>query len=1613
MAENTNNTSPHSFDGDLNKSLQDFFSKPNGWNHARNAITNSKIGDLGAIQNEPANRSCVQAPYTIIGFIYLYEDRWVVFSTDDINSEIGLFRESICSYTKIVNDGCLNFNRKNLVTGVSKQNFECNWLIYWADQHRNPDRVLNIDNVPYVQTCSLDSNGCKVCTNVLPLALDCSQIRLAKPTMFPCVQVVKTPAGGSLANGSYLATIAYTIDGQKVTDYFGISNAQSIFAHENVSGSIDILLSDLDQTYDEYELVVISVVNQQTVAKKVGIYSTRQTKVSLDVIDNALVPIPLEFLPVHNPIAASSESMAELSDSLLRIRPRTKFDFNYQPLANQIVAKWVAVEYAAEYYRNGGSNPGFLRDENYALFVQWIYDDGDVSSSYHIPNTAIFNSNFLTVNTAAVTSTAISAIGDGGFQIAEGTMGYYETTEKYPDNKPTVWGNLCAKFIRHHKMPEHATHPRVIHYVNSGTAISGPAIRILAIKCENIKPPVDNAGNVITNIVGYRILRGSREGNKTIIGKGLVNNLTNYALNDGSGKTGLCPNYPYNDGGVDPYLSATQTSTNPVSGNLQNVTPVQGTDFTVQTFHSPDTQFKRPFLSPDNLKVYCLATGGATGQFEFPDKHPKYKLITNALFLAGLVGGIGYAIIKLNGTRRTKYISASLEFIDAGGILPSPWAVAGATNGGSLNPLGGQGAFGLNPLTPGPTLTLWGAASAALGGAVTTGFTAGANLPSGQNNIASLATVLTGGATPNPYWTGLSGATSAGFIPGLNGKYEIEQHPGLFGDMPTLVSLTQGLPLFSSYTNEGYDTIIRFIKAANGFRNAALQYRSHCFYDNYNQTSVPVNVNNPVTDTNYLGSGVQEFGNNYKVNNLHRSKTVITKTGNVIPPHPADNTKFTIGTAPAAIDYKDPTNTVLTTTAASYYAALKINLRNQYGQIGAIKQIPFGCVQKVTITSPVQQPFVSTVLFGGDTYVTRYAERNTMYFFYEWLYNQPDDFEFDYLAYKMLPYPKYWINSDPFELAEFFQSILPNLASFSLPALPTGKRALDNSGYGNIANHGFFLLKNAYFYLFNSGVRDFYVESEINTFQRDWEDDDKHRFYDNITYSDTKTMFSVPNIKNLDFYKYDYSLSAGRTFVNFASWAAVQPTYYDPIVAEQCYVNHPRRIIYSLPQPQELIRDNWRVFLVNNYRDFKNEVTGVKSLGLTGALITFKAGSPIQIQGVENLKLGSGTIVTIGTGTLLSQASQNLTNSDAPYEFGSCQNLRSMINTPAGVFWISQNQGKIFTIRGGLLSMAMPKMNWWFAQYLPYQITKAFPDFELLDNPVIGVGCQSIYDSENMLLYFTKRDFRVRPDFTGTVEYQGGIDFLIDGMLQVKLGDPDYFEDCSWTVSYDPKKDAWVSHHDWHPNLLMPGKNTFMSIKDNGIWEHNVRCDLYCNYYGVDYPFEIEYPVETGQQENVLNSIEYLLEVYKFDNNCRDRYLLLQENFDEAVIYNNEQVSGLLRLNAQPTNDPQAIVTYPIFNAASIDILYSKVENRYRFNMFYDITDDRGEFSTAQRMIWNTGGNGYVKVLNPVNLNYAKDPLQLKRFRNYGQTIFLRKTVSDYKKFILLITNNKNTISQR
>tara|TARA_Y100000592_G_scaffold49149_1_gene77846 strand:+ start:1448 stop:8116 length:6669 start_codon:yes stop_codon:yes gene_type:complete len=2207
----TSSVDTNTFVKGMNKDFNPSYEPKQNWTHARNAANNSADGDVGMLGNEPANIECGLVPYTVIGTIHLYADKWAILSTNNVDSEIGIFDDSECTYETIVNDQCLNFNKKYLITGAAKENFDCTWQIYWDDS-LNPSRTLNLENVPYKQIQVSSENDPCIITEDGP-ELDCEKIRLAPLLDTPCIKLTKAPDGGQLRNGSYQAFIAYTLNEQKVSDYIGISNIQSLFNHNDTAGALDIEVSNLDKEFEFFELVILSNNSNNYQAKKIGLYSTEVVHIGLDYIDQSLPSVALEQLPFRTPAYEKSDSMFVVNDWLIRKGPTEQFDFNYQPIANQIQTKWTVAEYPASYYYKGGNKVGFMRDEVYSFFIRWIYNTGERSKSYHIPGRppktngwtgngepqggselAVNNSqntldpgapefNWQVFNTGNITQPNLTdQLPDGGIVISKGEMAYWESTEKYPATQPEIWnatyvdpetniniGNsgdtafdLCGLYIRHHKFPTEE--------VDDSLKLSGgnDTIRVLGVEFGNIKPPLYNDGTIIENIVGYELLRGSREGNKSILAKGIFRNMREYTIPSGGlgegSNQGLYPNFPYNDlrGDVYHWQPGNPNAENPKTEGCDNYTqsingyaPLSGFRKDVFTVHSPELQFKNPFLNAYETRMYGYVSGKSVGNFIKSENHPQNKLLRNAgAVLAGIIGA-GYAIQQIQGTQSRNYQAASMKGIEIPpafvGVVP-PIISAGPADPGYLANIAAQG-------TAATANTIWNIVGDLL-----------------LDDATSIASLFDGGATALlSQELAQEAQLLLGAVPGwIGGRRENSYTAeGPTSNIPEAIKVVTSIALARGNIAVGSQAIIDLFYNLVKEDDFAFKHNSHGYYNNFSKIGINGIFRTKNIDSNYIGSSFQTFGDatiqSFKINNLFRPSTVAVNTSLEFDNPPVqDRSRYVVGggkgpnvNQSSGNDYMKRPERKVSQPISAFYGALKFQFENQYGQLDSIKQIQMrSCVQLVDITNPTQT-FTTEPIFSGDTYVNRYTEKVIMPIFTDFLNGQPDQYTYNYLQRINIPYPRYWMDTRLFDTQGLATQIstlgLAGGETNNVPSdlfyldRPTGECISDWAAVfafsgGNLNPP--FNMKYGYMYTHCNGVQDFYCESELNIALRDHEDQMGKRHYDTFSYSNVDDLFHADIIKKDNFYKYDFSLSVSKFLTQISNFGEVQTRDYDPYVAERCFSYYPKRLIYSLQAQKEAKKDFWRVFLPNNYKDFKNPVNVIKPINKSGAIIFFPYQSPQMFQGLDTLKTDLGTKLTLGDGGLFSQPFQNIANSDLSNEYGSCESHRAVMNTPMGLFFLSQAQGKVFHYTGKLENIANQGMKWWFNKYLPSQLIKQFPELEetpLADNPVVGVGCQVIYDTNDDIVYFCKKDYKLKPKWTNVIfdpdecqfylivgnnnptpvgpggkppvdttndlpvppsrtqvgknitfaqvqqKFDGGVQLgttsytsgpvtpktittgnprtvftwicegpdpnnltcqyvasplgfatqaeceahcqgspppptplpdptldpilnpILDPILEpeptpitakvpITLGDPKYFNDASWTVSYDPKAKAWISFHDWHPELCLPSINHFLTTKtietdepycppgytfnpangqceitltetapavnvveelpvtitggveqclldvviandtsgstlgqrinaqctfisgfindpivqsgmasgniqigitswsastqqqsmnpngfsmsntitaaqvqafmcnpvqtsppgtlpityspagyygsgtneaaginhahgirqqraasqlgdrsanpnfrsviifitdsdnptptnniycniqsnlaggnnantfeytyalfcgansdlppqgdlntiacqpngsvasrlvngfaanpyqysinaqdpatvtgasnaiagevcgtppvcdcppgytmvfpdgnglftasdgpcdpdrppicrkitcdcptppfagatttDNGapcddiyqvgnpsyinpnpklctfffqsltppsyergsIWRHNYRCDLFANYYGEDYPWEVEFVENSGQIVNTVRNLEYQLEsyVYKGDmfNGCGDdRWHDLDFNFDEAIVHNTEQVSGLLRINEEPKNDPLARLTYPQINLTDIDVVASKIEQKYRINQFWDITDDRGEFTNAEQQIFFTQENGYIRDLNSTNLNYEKDPLQHKKFRHYYNKFLLRRRISNDRKMLLKLNNTKLNLSFR
>ena len=2183
----------NSFTKGMNKDIAQSLELNNSWWHARNAANNDNDGDVGLIGNEPANLQCGVIPYTVIGAIHRYGDEWIVYSTDNINSEIGRFDDSECKYTTIVNDQCLNFKKEHLITGASKENFDCTWEVYW-DDNNNPSRSLNIDNVPYIKDYDNPTGiaPCIVYPNKQPLRLDCEEIRLAPLMSTPCIKLNKSRDGGMLEDGSYQAYIAYLQNEQRVTDYIGISNIQTLWNHDDNSCGLDITVSELDKRFDNFQLVLLIRNQGQLFRKIIGIYSTEVTDINIDFIDPSLVSESAESLFFISPSYEKSQSMFVVNDWLIRQGPSEQFDFNYQPIANNIITQFVVNEVPSNYYNKAGNKMGFMRDEQYAFFIRWIYNTGERSASYHIPGRApqsyilpsgtsyqedelIVSSNSINVigteehlfeiyNTGVVTQSLNTLMPDGSSIIAKGYMGYWQSTERYPNN-PQIWGSLCGEYIRHHKMPSEQTGGNQLHLSQD----NGNTINILGVEFSNIGRPLLNDGvTYIPNVVGYEILRGSRLGAKSILAKGMFKNMRKYDVPDndnliGGNIQGLYANYPYNDLRDDVYFSQDKTEgcDDGIQESVADYPALTGFTEDVFSFHSPDLMFTRPFLNANETKMYGEINGNSSGGFIPSENHPGQKLLRGlAALLSGFVG-LGYSIRQLQGTPDTRALP-----VQAINNAYPEWKINKRTGGGGnitatvppavataiLNSEGGGGGDNNEKVGGGGAYTGAGgniqnyyqnATSGGLGWLnVVTQFL--------SNTWGSLTDLVTGKSTTDEINDlaieniETTQSFGDGFMGG--GAQQGIVRDSADSNLPKPIRIAIGFLLTQKNIAIGGQEVVDLIYNLTSFHQYALKYNSHGFYSNFSPILIDDKFRTRTQASNYLGSSFQTFDNNqYKINNLFRPDYVAISTADVIDHNYSvtDKSRFVAGgyinNAGTGVDPSDFTERLLNPEGpfkepiSAMYGALKFDMDNQYGQLDGIKQIQMrGCVEKLDPTLPDTYMYTSQPIFSGDVFIGRYTEKCIMPIFTDFMMGQYDGFPYDYSLRVNLPYPRFWMDTKKYDISALAQTIstagLSLLLPGSSPVVPNDLFYLDrgvgtcsalnifqNIFAGDDLNEAFNMV-HAYMYTHVNGVNDFLVETEINIAYRDWEEPKEKRFYDTYVYNDLVDLFHAEIQKFDNYYKYDESLTPAKFQSQITTFGQIQPRNYDPSIAETCFTIYPKRLIYSLQAQDEAKKDFWRVFLPMNYKDFKGEVSVIKPFSKSGAVIFFPYLSPQLFQGVDQLKTMTDTKLTIGDGGLFSQPFQNIANADISNEYGSCESLRSVMNTPAGLFYISQAQGKIFQYapNGGLTPISNLGMKFWFSEYLPSSLIKQFPDLEaspLSDNPVVGIGCQTVYDANDDIVYFMKRDYKVKSQHIAQVAYTGAEGFILDigataaDGVPITLGDPIYFDDCSWTISYDPKTKAWISFHDWHPELSLPSINHFFTTKTttttipqcppgynfnpttglceqgsnynapsnvdvselaatitggttdclldivfsmdvsgsttggiisnlnwipiecaglsygsftfpqgpgnspggladrgnaqlkflysfltnpgvvaqlaaetmqigftawsrdtfrllqggvytmkhncdvceiiafyyknweneetrlsvgtgigpvsgggnanfnisgvapenqfnvgsgfnclnkknqselgasayparsldsffkqimivitdgNGVandyggdlymtgisqspnftqtsvgldpattdgyfqfpgtssfysippsiipnnsgswalneptlqsefkqeiyavfcapsappqggqfsvpvspivlnaatnttynittstpsdaqvimaandtasltlaaetiagnvcsvpfvctcpagytkvfldtntgfynsltsasddcdaanqagtppicrkvecscdtggiiiggtcpdtppeiysigdpawidpdpalcnyntflstppnysvssfWRHNVRCDLFSNFYGTNYPWEIDLISNTGQSVNTIRSIEYQLETYVYKgtmgNACGgDAYEDLNFNFDQATIYNNEQVSGLLLLNMSPYNDPWNELTYPIVGSQNINVLADKVEHKFRLNQFWDITNDRGEFTNSEQPVWGTSCNGYVRTLNSINLNYNKPETQRKKFRHYSNHVLLRRMQSGNKKMLLRLNNTKLNLSQR
>jgi hypothetical protein len=165
----------------------------------------------------------------------------------------------------------------------------------------------------------------------------------------------------------------------------------------------------------------------------------------------------------------------------------------------------------------------------------------------------------------------------------------------------------------------------------------------------------------------------------------------------------------------------------------------------------------------------------------------------------------------------------------------------------------------------------------------------------------------------------------------------------------------------------------------------------------------------------------------------------------------------------------------------------------------------------------------------------------------------------------------------------------------------------------------------------------------------------------------------------------------------------------------------------------------------------------------------------------------------------------------------------------------------------------------------------------------------------------------------------------------------------------------------------------FQDVNTASIWTHLLNPTSYNKYYGCIHPYIIEYPFAYKFQDEILQNVKDYTKSYKYLSNDDgvfndNRRIATNDYFNKAILYNDQQSTGILNLVAKPLNNLKGYMSYPIYNTDSKTILFTKSDNFYQYNTFWGLVKDK----SLPLFIKSCESMSIDKLVNQVNMDYGK-----------------------------------------
>ena len=1589
---------------------------------ALNAILNDFKGDFPQVQNDSSNILAVNLleGYITIGKAEIHElNKTVLFlvNSTTLDCEIGeinnckyedktdsdlsivcgegecisyaeqmpleqTIQTPYCTYKTLVNDKCLNFNIDYPIS-IEYRITNCGINFYFVDNY-NDDRFIYFDFVSgydsdlalqqsFYKILGYEDTDCKI--PIYSTELDCNKIKFNPIISRPNIEFKDFVFGGRNRAGVYQAMVAYADESANpLTNYFSVTNPVSIFDKpltfetnyiSDKSPVFQINNLDLTGVYNYYNIVIIETVDDSTTFVLAGTFPVTKSEYIYTGRTEQMKSLTPNDVFYKNIYYNKSYSITQANNTLYRARPTERRKYNLQPVINGVKVYWQTKALKEGIYKSTNQYKTYQRDEVYALGLIAEFNNGDETSEFHIAGTdssnydsAIFsvvNNNdviesegciaqqrnlyWQVYNTASVLSSPhqMSQNCDDNNVWESGRFAYWESTETYP-NRPEVWGELCGKPIRHHKFPD-----CVISHTHDGlntnsTYLNNNIIYPIGIKVDH-QSVIDAFDKAVTtglitqdernSIISYRIVRANRD--RSIIAKGFIYDMWSY---DKFNNKYYYPNYAYNDLTPDKFISndpKTYEDDN-TSSPRPNIFQPSGR----YTFHSPDTSFTEPGLSGTELKLETVEYGKSEGYFNECQEESKQKFLST--FATSLAFGIGIAA-ALSATGEKECTTYRIKSASTEASLP-------------------------------PSVTTW------------------SNLPFLRYEKSTGLPII---PVVDPSSLGI-GVES----------YEKTTCKGSVYQLLSPLS-TSGISIVTGLLNQlFYRTIlglnemqisINLMKALIPKKNMSIQYNSVGKYNSYIPVNNDGNKIRKLDVAQYLSSNIETIDeslstNNYVttfVNNYKRESSVYLKIGDntLPPPVKQDNSRVTMNDA--GLGYKDLNHRIYR-DISSYYASLKRYLPNQYGNIFKLEYLEVGS-RSINLNEDLSDGFT---IFGGDTFLGRFALKRKMPFFLQSRLKTIDESDVEYSTLGNVGYPNYYFNTE----RPLIDRIAGNSFGGDLLSIYSDMIGVAESRLDARVDNLFY--QKGYIHLYNYGIPYFIVESDVNLDLRHGENINEKDFY--------------PHQKNLDYWlqeinvpiKEDNQYIYNRTYSkqNKEGFVSVdQPqTSFD-----SCVYTHDNRLISS----QNLLlekgnyadrgvkTDPYLIFKSADYKDFdfsSGKLFTVNGIESDKLLVRFE--NNFEIYNAYNVLNTDATKLQISNGNIFESRGQKFSVSSLG--FAGTQH-RAIIQTEFGHIWVDASRGSIINLGtngGGIDELTKNGMSKWFKNNLPFQILKDFPTIALedIDNNFKGIGIDIGFDKRNSRILITKQDYKCidkNVTYNTILKKFQVSDGKISTIIDIK--NKSYFIDKSWTISYNFFTQRWVSFHSFIPKFYLNYIDYFQTCLENSLWSHNLTNKSYQVYNGKLQPFIVELSTEPNLKNNILNSIQYVGDTVRYHN--EEDYYIVDKTFNKAIVYSDRECTGQLELvPANPDNFYQSSL-YPQPTLDSTKIEVYNTENIWRFNDIWNSVR-KGLINIP---IWLNDSANVNKRINPLAINYQLNDFDKNQLR--GNNFKVRFTNDKYSNY--------------